>query len=144
MINLFRDRYAFLSNFFPCRVVIDGIFYPSAEHAYQSQKTLDRSKRFSIAALRTAAEAKKVGRLLVDIREDWNLVKLNEMERIIIFKFKAPCVRKMLLSTDDEDLIEGNYWGDKFWGICLKTNEGENHLGKILMKVREFYREVDK
>lgn len=40
-----------------------------------------------------------------------------------------------LLSTDNEELIEGNNWGDKVWG---KVNGvGENRLGKILMQIRE-------
>jgi predicted NAD-dependent protein-ADP-ribosyltransferase YbiA (DUF1768 family) len=43
----------------------------------------------------------------------------------------------MLLSTGDELLIEGNTWGDTYWGVDLKTGIGENKLGKILMKVRE-------
>jgi hypothetical protein len=34
-------------------------------------------------------------------------------------------------------LVEGNRWGDQFWGVDLRTGLGENHLGKILMKVRD-------
>ena len=38
-------------------------------------------------------------------------------------------------------LEEGNGWHDTFWGVDLKTGEGENHLGRILMQVREELRE---
>lgn len=34
-------------------------------------------------------------------------------------------------------LEEGNWWGDKFWGVGIKTREGYNHLGKVVMCVRE-------
>lgn len=40
-----------------------------------------------------------------------------------------------LLATRDRMLIEGNDWGDTFWGMV--DGEGENNLGKILMRVRE-------
>lgn len=44
----------------------------------------------------------------------------------------------MLLKTGDEELVEGNTWGDTFWGVC--KGKGRNELGKILMKVREEFR----
>ena len=33
--------------------------------------------------------------------------------------------------------MEGNYWHDVYWGMDLKTREGENHLGEILMTLRQ-------
>lgn len=41
-----------------------------------------------------------------------------------------------MIATGGEDLVEGNRWNDKFWGVCLKTGRGENWLGKLLMQVR--------
>lgn len=38
MIREFNGDYRWLSNFSPCNVTIDGLTYPSVEHAYQSQK----------------------------------------------------------------------------------------------------------
>lgn len=29
------------------------------------------------------------------------------------------------------------WWQDVFCGVCKKTEVGENHLGKLLMKIRE-------
>ena len=40
-----------------------------------------------------------------------------------------------LVDTGDQPLIEGNTWGDRFWGVCGGT--GMNHLGRLLMEVRE-------
>ena len=41
----------------------------------------------------------------------------------------------------DAELIEGNTWHDTFWGVDLKTGEGENHLGKILMALRKDFQQ---
>lgn len=50
-------------------------------------------------------------------------------------------LKKKLLETGDAELIEGNYWHDNTWGQCYcprcKNKIGENHLGKLLMKIRE-------
>jgi len=42
-----------------------------------------------------------------------------------------------LLGTGQMPLVEGNNWGDMFWGVDVKSGKGENHLGRILMKIRE-------
>jgi len=40
-----------------------------------------------------------------------------------------------LVDTGARDLIEGNTWGDTFWGIS--GGKGENNLGKLLINQRE-------
>jgi predicted NAD-dependent protein-ADP-ribosyltransferase YbiA (DUF1768 family) len=54
-------------------------------------------------------------------------------------KYQDPVLRSKLLATDDAYLEETNGWFDRFWGVCLGT--GHNHLGKILMKVRQRIRD---
>ena len=44
--------------------------------------------------------------------------------------------REKLLDTGNAELQEGNNWGDRYWGVDLKTGYGENRLGRIIMKVR--------
>lgn len=68
-------------------------------------------------------------------------MKLQLMERLLLKKFdnNHPQPQQMLLSTGDEELIEGNYWKDTYWGVC--NGVGENHLGKLLMKIREKLKE---
>lgn len=44
-------------------------------------------------------------------------------------------IKEKLLLTGNEELIEGNTWGDRIWGTV--NGVGENRLGKILMQVRE-------
>ena len=131
----FQGSYRFLSNFYPAMVVFEGITYPTAEHAYQSAKTLDISERRRVAALPTPSEAKSAGRTL-RLRPDWETAKFDVMERVVRDKFtRNPELRRKLLETGDAVLEEGNSWGDRVWGVYQGT--GENRLGEILMKVRE-------
>lgn len=135
MIDKFEGQYRFLSNFWPCTVFYEGMIFPSSEHAYVAAKTLDVNKRAEIAEVETAGQVKRLGRKLV-LREDWDEVKLSVMEEIVRNKFlQNPQLAGMLVDTGDEELVEGNTWGDVFWGECQGV--GGNHLGKILMKIRE-------
>ncbi len=133
-IDTFDGPHRFLSNFWPCSIVYDGVEYPSVEHAYQAAKTTDIEKRLAISKLATAAAAKKAGRN-VALREDWEQVKLAVMTELVSLKFIYPDLLQQLLDTDNAELIEGNWWGDTYWGVC--DGKGENHLGKILMKIRD-------
>lgn len=134
VIDRFIGKYSFLSNFWRCNIRFEGKTYPSTEHAFQAAKTLNDSDRETIRKLTAPKEAKRFGRR-VKLRKDWESVKLNIMEMVIEQKFKDPELRGCLLETGDAKLVEGNSWGDVFWGQC--DGVGENHLGRILMKVRE-------
>lgn len=133
VIDSFFGPYRFLSNFEPCTVEYDGMTYNCSEAAYQAAKTTDASLRIAFTTM-NGSKAKFAGQKL-PIRADWNDVKVDVMYQIVKDKFsRNPELKEKLLSTGTLQLIEGNYWGDKFWGIC--NGEGENHLGKILMRVR--------
>lgn len=136
-ISSFTGDYRFLSNFYPSVVSLDGIEYQSVEHAYQAAKTLDKEERkpFHKHPLPTAAEAKKLGRKLT-LRSDWEGVKLSVMEGLLVQKFAHPDLKEKLLETGEDLLVEGNYWGDVYWGVDKKKG-GQNHLGKLLMKIRD-------
>jgi len=73
----------------------------------------------------------------IQIRAGWDDMKLQVMEYLLTLKFNQEPYRTLLKETKDEHIQEGNYWNDKFWGFCLKTNEGENHLGKLIMEIRK-------
>ena len=133
MIGPFRDQYRFLSNFQRCPIVHDGIFYPSAEHAYVAAKTLDLDERIEISLLPGPGKAKAYGKIM-KVRPDWNEVKFDLMKEIIRKKFHNSELKEMLLATGNEELVEVNTWGDTVWGVCNGT--GLNWLGKILMEVR--------
>lgn len=124
-----------MSNFYPATVVYGDYVWTSAEHAYQAAKTHNKVQQAAIHRLPSAKDAKKMGKL-VDVRPDWDEVKVQVMYEIVKDKFYCnPHLRAMLLATEDAELIEGNWWGDTFWGVCKGT--GLNNLGKILMRVRE-------
>lgn len=134
MINRFRGDYNFLSNFFWCPVKIDGITYLNAEAAYQAQKSSEQKVKENFARL-PAHVAKSAGRK-IDIREDFEEEKLEVMKKVVTAKFRQSGeLTESLIDTYPQELQEGNEWGDKFWGVV--NGEGQNHLGKILMEVRE-------
>ena len=87
------------------------------------------------AIVLTSADAKSEGRQL-PLRADWETAKFVVMEEVVRDKFTRNAeLRQKLLDTGDAYLEEGNTWGDKIWGTV--NGEGENRLGKILMKIRE-------
>lgn len=135
-INEFQREFRFLSNFWPAPVALDGVVYPSVEHAYVAAKTLDLSARHVILNS-TPGEAKRYGRTL-KLRSDWEQVKIPVMRDLVSQKFAHRGLAAKLRATGDAELIEGNTWGDTFWGVC--KGRGQNHLGKILMGVREAIR----
>lgn len=136
LIQEFRGEYGFLSNFYPAKLMWDGWEWPSSEHAYQAAKTKDPDARIDIHLAPTPGKAKELGKI-VPRRNDWEDVKLAYMTGIVFAKFNQNedlCQR--LLETGNAWLVEGNSWGDEFWGKCLVKNQGENWLGRILMLVR--------
>jgi ribA/ribD-fused uncharacterized protein len=132
-IDSFSGQYAFLSNFYPCEVEFEGDIYPSAEHAYQAAKTTDPDVRRMIRELSSPGKAKRTGKD-IRIRPDWKNWRTYYMHQILVAKFNIPELREKLLSTGNSVLIEGNNWNDTYWGIC--NGRGENHLGRILMEIR--------
>ncbi len=138
MINRFEGDYCFLSNFWPVEVQLDGEVYPTVEHAYQAAKTLDKIGRDMIRHAVRPRYAKRLGRV-VPLRDGWEDIKLEVMRTLVWQKFENPELREKLLATGGQPLIEGNTWGDTFWGVC--NGVGENHLGLILMNIRDRVRE---
>lgn len=133
-ITRFDGKYKFLSNMYPTIVRINGEMYPSSEHAFQAMKSLDRNDRIAISVCRSPEEAKQAGKHL-PLRADWEEVKVALMYQIVKVKFEDPELAAKLRETKDEELVEGNTWGDCFWGKC--NGVGQNMLGQILMKVRK-------
>lgn len=138
IIDRFDGRYRFLSNYYNCFVIYHNIQYSNSEAAFHAQKDLSRSREFINLAPNAA---KRLGRR-VHLREDWDEVKDQIMYEIVYEKFlQHPKLAKKLLETKDRELIEGNDWGDQYWGVC--DGIGENKLGQILMKVRKELRGDD-
>jgi ribA/ribD-fused uncharacterized protein len=136
-ILMFRGRWAKLGNYAPCLDFYEGHAYQSVEHAYQAQKSLDPATQQRIRQCGSPARAKALARS-VDLRPDWDDIKLGLMETLLREKFAQEPERTILLSTMDAQLVEGNWWGDTYWGVVRNgEGDGENHLGKLLMKIRD-------
>ena len=134
-ITSFRGESAFLSNMSESSFKVGQETYPTVEHFFQAMKTTDPAQRAKILATKTAGEAKKVGRT-VTLRKNWNQIREEVMETGLRAKFQQnPELKKKLINTGDAELIEGNTWGDTFWGQV--DGKGSNKLGKLLMKIRD-------
>jgi len=136
-IDSFKGDHRFLSNFWPAPILLFGLSYPTTEHAYQAAKCKWAVAAENIRLAETPGKAKRMGRE-AQARSDWDLIKLDIMRLITKLKYAHPDLRILLLATGDQQLIEGNTWGDTFWGVC--DGIGENHLGRILMDVRDSLR----
>ena len=152
MIEKFEGRWRFLSNFYPVEIEHQGIKYPSVEHFYVAMKCNNEQMlqgrhytigdfREMIARVPSPGMVKKIGQKM-QVRKDWNEKKLEFMNWGVREKFKNEELKELLLSTEDMTLIEGNVWQDTFWGVC--NGKGQNHLGRILMKVRDEVRGIEK
>ena len=82
----------------------------------------------------------------VEIKSNWDEIKEEVMYEIVSNKFKNKRMQAKLLATENEQLVEGNYWHDNYWGSCTcprcLQKPKENKLGKILMRVREELKEA--
>lgn len=133
-IRSFQGEFFFLSNFYEAPVCYDGITYQNNEAAFQAQKCAAPADRERFADMKPS-EARHQGRA-VPLRKDWEQVKIAIMGEIVRAKFEQhPELAGKLLATEGAYLEEGNHWGDRTWGTV--NGAGANHLGRILMEVRE-------
>lgn len=139
VIDSFKSDFGFLSNFHFVR----GLGVPTTEHGYQAAKAdyllnpkLAKKYRKAIHAAEKPGETKRITRLKeykID-SEAWDAAKVKVMKKWLKAKFALPDMRQKLLDTYPRKLVEGNNWGDVFWGVC--NGKGKNMLGKLLMKLR--------
>ena len=138
-IPQFQGHYRFLSNmwFMPKPMVRQGIAYKTVEHFFAAMKTKCVEDRRAIANCHSVHDAKARGRQ-VNLRSDWDEIREDVMLYALRYKFGSenPTLAESLKETGDAYLQEGNTWGDKYWGVCLKSGRGQNELGKLLMQVR--------
>lgn len=136
MIKEFKNQYFFLSNFYEYPIYYNKLVFCNAEAAFQAQKVINEKDQYKFINL-NASQARKLGKT-VQLRKDWEETKDNVMYEIVKRKFLTNKeLQQKLLETKEEELVEGNWWHDTYWGVDSKTGIGQNKLGKILMKVRE-------
>jgi ribA/ribD-fused uncharacterized protein len=132
-IDSFDGPWRFLSNFHPAVVHLDGVAFPTVEHAFQAAKTVDSVEREMVRSASTPGRAKRAGRK-VTLRPGWDDIRVEVMAALVAEKFRHPHLADALLATGEAVLVEGNHWGDTFWGVS--GGQGTNHLGRILTEVR--------
>lgn len=126
------EGYRWLSNFWPVQVILDGDTYPSVENAYQAAKvSITKREPFQHC---TPGVAKQFGQVVTP-RLGWDEDKVLVMRGLIAQKFAPGTdLAEKLVSTGNRKLVEGNSWGDTFWGVS--SGQGQNRLGRILMEQR--------
>lgn len=144
------------SNFYPIDFVHEGIEFSSSEQAVMYHKAMlfgSNEIALKILDTTTPGQAKNLGRSC-DIPFSEKLWK-EHRERIyyevLISKFNQPELNKLLIGTKKRILVETSPY-DKIWGIGLSQDSpliyypnlwpGKNLLGKALMDVREYYRQI--
>lgn len=144
-INSFSGEYRPLSNFWPVKINLNGIIFSTVEHAYQASKTTNISIREEISFLSSPAKAKNFWNETENTHptHNWKIIRLTIMEKLISQKFSFDnevMLIRFLTDTKNNKLVEGNDWGDIFWGMVKDEKmiwQGENNLGKILMDHRK-------
>jgi ribA/ribD-fused uncharacterized protein len=137
VIDSFSGKYRFLSNFYPSPIIWCGRAYMSVEHAYQAMKSLNDYDEAYIRGALSAGAAKRIGSKLDRIQPEWDEIRIPIMTALIAIKFvRGSALAQQLIDTDPLPLVEGNTWGDTFWGVC--NGKGLNQLGHILMARRHF------
>ncbi|MBW4618767.1 MAG: NADAR family protein [Cyanosarcina radialis HA8281-LM2] len=144
-IYFYSDReqpYGCFSNFSSHGFELDGYWWPTSEHYFQAQKFVDTHRPWfdKIREVKRPNDAAKMGReRRYPLRQDWEKVKDEIMQKAVLQKFSTHAdIREILLDTGDELLVE-NSPIDYYWG-CGADGSGKNKLGEILVIVREILR----
>jgi hypothetical protein len=143
-IRGFFGDYRFLSNFWPAKVFFDGEEYATTENAYQAAKYLKTQRAyFKTCTPKEAAKYTRTNPMNAYTPAEWSEMKFAVMHDLLVQKFDPvlnPENHEKLRSTGSRYLEEANYWEDKYWGVhktdAGESGEGENNLGKLLMKIR--------
>lgn len=132
-----HESWGEFSNFAEFGFEYEGLFYPTVEHFYQSQKFEDQAYSTKIRLADTPKQAAELGKTRVlPLRADWEAIKEELMMTAVTLKFENDSeLKALLLMTEDILLIENSPY-DNYWGIG-RAGKGLNRLGTILMRVRE-------
>lgn len=142
MIHTFSTpEMRWLSNFTPVPIHLDGMWYKSVEHAYMSAKFANPEWKLYCQVEESPGKVKRKSydRMTIEpLVDNWEVVKLSVMRECLFKKFNLEPFKSKLLETGDQNIQEGNWHKDVFWGVDLHQtpNIGENHLGRIIMEIR--------
>lgn len=148
-VTAFQSQFSPLSNLFVAPIRRNGITYRSSEHAFQHAKALcndDHAIARSVLDEPCPYEAMALGKK-IPITSEWQSKQLIVMEEILRLKLEqVPQFVQELKSTGNQHLVENAR--SPFWGagthynalsIFNKTYPGRNHMGRLLVKVRDHF-----
>lgn len=148
----FYGRNDYLSNFYESRFVDKNyIRYNCVEQYYQAMKAALFHDSFALEKILSTndpAEQKYLGKTIVGFNKFmWDDIKIEVMIFGITYKFRQnDQLRNKLIDTGNNILCEASP-KDIYWGVGLfksdpkihdkKNWTGNNHLGNLLMSLRE-------
>ena len=133
----FKGEYE-LSADYPCNIIINGITYTSATSYFCALKAVSPGMRKKIARLSPNKARQKCA--LLPTNEDYEQNKETYYFMANAAKFdQNPELKEKLLATGEGKLINTVTYRDEWAGVRGET--GKNMLGKVLMDLREKYRE---
>lgn len=134
IINICESEFHVLSNFSSHQVEIDGVLYPTCEHAYHALRYNDIEIQKEIIQAKSARKAWEISQWYKDKQlEDFDKVVI--MKSILIEKLNQhEDVREALFNSQDS-ILEKQIEVDLFWGIS-SNNQWKNMLWNLWMEIR--------
>lgn len=134
--RLSNDRW--LSNMQETKIIWMNMEFNSTEAAYQASKAM--SLKVAKEFIPMTGKQAKAHSHTIQHRPDWQQIKLSVMAQLVHQKFLTnQLLQTKLVETWPKHLEEANYWNDSFWGTV--NGKGFNHLGKLLMATRAYFKE---
>ena len=138
-IGFYTREYFCLDNFSAFKVTFEGHTYSSVEEAYQALGFVDTAPEIAkeITSSSSPYDAMRISHENLDKRRsDWDMIKVDLMEKLLRAKLSQHhYVKQKLLTTKNYLLLEDSPT-DSFWG-CGLMHDGENMIGKLWMKIRD-------
>ncbi len=128
-------------------IVVNNIFIRTSEALYQAMRFPDYPEiQKEIIEQKSPMTAKMVSKKYRadKTRSDWDTKRIAIMKWSIKVKLlqNLDTFGTLLLKTDDKNIVEESR-KDQFWGairVDEKNLEGTNALGRLLMELREIYK----
>lgn len=137
-ITSFTNRFEFLSNEYNCTVKYKDYTFQSSASLFYAFKAIGNIGSFMKFQRLNPAKARAKAQKIVN--EEWEENKEFYLEKAIRAKFDSnPELVKQLLRTGNATLLNNVTHLDDWIGI--RKDRGYNALGKVLMKLREEYKQ---
>ncbi len=122
-------------------IELDGVVYPTVEHAYQCQRYANQKIRDEIRTARSPVKAWEISTKYKHLQiPDFRERKLEVMKELMRAKAEQhEEVRKALIDSGDAKIVKHITTyppGDGFWDDG-EHGEGLNHMGRMWMEIRE-------